>query len=71
MIKENVEIVGSVDIADDIKRKVQTTGVRGLDIEKAQEYGIFQRIANLLCVQKCPNTQKKNLKSLCREPLSL
>ena len=50
MIKENVEIVGSVDIADDIKRKVQTTGVRGLDFEKAQELGVFQRIANLLCV---------------------
>lgn len=50
MIKDNVEIVGSVDIADDIKRKVQTTGVRGLDMEKAQELGIFQRIANLLCV---------------------
>lgn len=50
MIKENVEIVGSVDIADDIKKRVQTTGVRGLDMEKAQEYGIFQRIANLLCV---------------------
>ena len=50
MIKENVEIVGSVDVADDIKKRVQTTGVRGLDMEKAQEYGIFQRIANLLCV---------------------
>lgn len=50
MIKENVEIVGSVDVANDIKNKVRTTGVRGLDFEKAQELGVFQRIANLLCV---------------------
>ena len=49
MIKENIEITGSVDVANDIKNKVQTTGVRGLDIEKAQELGVFQRIANLLC----------------------
>lgn len=50
MIKENIEIVGSVEIADDVKNKVRTTGVRGLDFEKAQELGVFQRIANLLCV---------------------
>jgi hypothetical protein len=50
MIKENVEIVGSVDVANDIKNKVRTTGVRGLDFEKATELGVFQRIANLLCV---------------------
>ena len=50
MIQNNTEIVGGVKIADDIKNKVQTTGIRGLDIEKAQELGVFKRLANLFCV---------------------
>ena len=50
MLKENIEIVGGVEIADDIQHRIKTTGVRGLDYEKAQELGVFQRIANLLCV---------------------
>jgi len=50
MIGENVEIVGSVNVADDVQKRIKTTGVRGLDIEKARELGLFQRIANLLCV---------------------
>lgn len=50
MIKENVEIVGGVEIADDIQHRIMTTGVRGLDYEKARELGVFQRISNLLCV---------------------
>lgn len=45
-----LDIVGGVEIAEDIKHRVQTTGVRGLDFEKAKELGVFQRIANLLCV---------------------
>lgn len=50
MIKENFEIVGGVEIAADIQHRIKTTGVRGLSLEKAQELGLFQRIANLLCV---------------------
>lgn len=48
--EKKLDIIGGVDVADDIKHRVQTTGVRGLDIEKATELGVFQRIANLLCV---------------------
>ena len=50
MERESLEIVGGVEVADDIEKRVRTTGVRGLDYEKAQELGVFQRIANLLCV---------------------
>jgi len=50
MLKENLEIVGGVEIASDIQHRIKTTGVRGLSLEKAQELGVFQRIANLLCV---------------------
>ena len=48
--ENKIDIIGGVEVAEDIKHRVQTTGVRGLDIEKATELGVFQRIANLLCV---------------------
>lgn len=48
--EKKLDIIGGVEVAEDIKHRVQTTGVRGLDIEKATELGVFQRIANLLCV---------------------
>lgn len=48
--EKKLDIIGGVEVADDIKHRVQTTGVRGLDFEKATELGVFQRIANLLCV---------------------
>lgn len=50
MLKENIEIKGAIQVAKDTEKKVRTTGVRGLDIDKAKELGVFQRIANLLCV---------------------
>lgn len=50
MLEENLEIVGGVEIAADIQHRIKTTGVRGLSLEKAQELGVFQRIANLLSV---------------------
>lgn len=50
MNNEKFEIVGSVEVSKDIEHRIRTTGVRGLDFEKATELGVFQRIANLLCV---------------------
>lgn len=50
MINENIEIKGGVEIADDIKKRVKTIGVRGLNTEEAQKLGLFQRMGNLLCV---------------------
>lgn len=49
MLQENAEIIGAVEIADDIKQKVVAAGVRGLSIENAEKLGVFQRISNLLC----------------------
>jgi hypothetical protein len=42
-----LDIIGGVEVAEDIKHRVQTTGVRGLDYEKAKELGVFQRIASM------------------------
>ena len=47
---DKIQIVGGVEIAEDVKRRIMTTGVRGLDFKKAEELGVFKRIANLLCV---------------------
>lgn len=49
MQNEVIELVGSVDIAEDVHNIIKTVGVRGLDFEKAKELGLFQRISNLLC----------------------
>ena len=48
-MKTAIELVGSVEVAEDIAAKVRTIGVRGLDLEKAKELGVFQRISLLLC----------------------
>lgn len=47
-MKEKIELVGSVEVAKDIEKRVETVGVRGLDFDKARELGVFQRIGNLL-----------------------
>lgn len=47
-MKEKIELVGSVEIAEDVMNKVKTVGVRGLDFDKARELGVFERIGNLL-----------------------
>lgn len=44
-----VEIVGGVEVADDIQKRIKKTGVRNLDFEKAKELGVFQRMSYLLC----------------------
>lgn len=49
-MKEKFELVGSVEVAKDVEKRVKTVGVRGLDFDKARELGVFQRIGNLLTV---------------------
>lgn len=48
MIKENLDLEDGLT-AQEVYSKVKTTGIRGLDIEKAKELGVFDRIANTLC----------------------
>ena len=48
--EEIIEIYGAAEIADDVQKRIKTTGIRGLDFEKAKELGVFNRIGNLLCV---------------------
>lgn len=50
MEKGLIELKESSVIVDDVEKKLRTTGVRGLDFEKAKELGFFTRISNLLCV---------------------
>ena len=45
-----LEVVGGVEIANDIQKKIRTTGVRGLDFEKAKELGVFRRMGHLLSI---------------------
>ena len=47
---QETKVVGGVEIANDIQKKIQTTGVRGLDFEKAKELGVFQRMGHLLSI---------------------
>ena len=47
--KSMLELDGSSVVADDVEKKIRTTGVKGLDFEKAKELGLFNRISNLLC----------------------
>ena len=44
-----IELIGSISVADDVKKRIATTGIRGLSVEKAKEFGLFDRISNLLC----------------------
>lgn len=50
MINEGIELIGSTKVEKNIFEKIKVKGIRGLDVEKAQELGVFQRISNLLCV---------------------
>lgn len=49
MKEELIELVGSVEVAEDVQKRIKAVGVRGLDFEKAKELGFFNRISNLLC----------------------
>lgn len=47
--KSIIELKESSVVADDVQKRIKTTGVRGLDFERARELGFFERISNLLC----------------------
>lgn len=44
-----LELNGSSVVEGDVIKRLQTTGVKGLDFKKAKELGLFTRISNLLC----------------------
>lgn len=50
MLDERVELKESVTVEKDVEKRVKTVGIRGLDMQKARELGVFQRISYLLCV---------------------
>ena len=50
MGQEILNIVGGVQVADDVQNKIDAVGVKGLSLKDAQQLGVFQRIGNLLCV---------------------
>lgn len=43
-----IELVGKAEIEESARKRIATTGVRGLSFEKAQELGLFTRISLLL-----------------------
>lgn len=49
MIEEGMAIAGCTQVAEDVFERIKTTGVKGLDFEKAKELGVLNRISNLLC----------------------
>lgn len=44
-----IDLKESSVVAEDVEKRIKTVGIRGLDIEKARELGLFTRISNLLC----------------------
>jgi len=45
---ETIELVGKAEIEDDVRKRIATTGVRGLSMENAQKLGFFKRVSLLL-----------------------
>lgn len=44
-----------------IRKRIQHVGVKGLDIDKAEELGLTSRISNLLCAMHCLTMASNNL----------
>jgi len=44
-----------------IRKRIQHVGVKGLDIDKAEELGLMDRISNLLCAMYCLTMAAKNI----------
>ena len=49
MLEECLELHGGVDIRESVEKRVRNVGARGLDVKKAMELGLFDRISHLLC----------------------
>lgn len=45
---ETIELVCKAEIEESVRKRIATTGVRGLSLEKAQELGLFKRISLML-----------------------
>ena len=44
-----------------IRKRIQHVGVKGLDIDKAEELGLMDRISNLLCAMHCLAMASNNI----------
>ncbi len=44
-----------------IRKRIQHVGVKGLDIDKAEELGLVSRISNLLCAMHCLTMASNNI----------
>jgi hypothetical protein len=44
-----------------IRKRIQHVGVKGLDIDKAEELGLMSRISNLLCAMHCLMMASNNI----------
>lgn len=49
MLKEEIELKESTEVAEHVENRIRYVGVRGLDMEQAKELGFFNRISNILC----------------------
>lgn len=49
MLEEKIELTDAAHIEEDVYKKVNNVGVRGLDINKVKELGLFDRISYSLC----------------------
>lgn len=45
---ETIELVCKAEIEESVRKRIATTGVRGLSLERAQELGLFKRVSLLL-----------------------
>lgn len=45
---DTIELVGKAEIEENVRKRIATTGVRGLSLERAQELGFFKRVSLLL-----------------------
>lgn len=50
MTHEDIIEINGVDVAKDVRSKIENIGVKGLDFNKAMELGIFSRIGTVLSV---------------------
>lgn len=45
---DTIELVCKAEIEESVRKRIATTGVRGLSLERAQELGLFKRVSLLL-----------------------
>lgn len=50
MNEYELQLNGNEAVANDVQKKVQVVGIKNLDVSKAKELGLFDRISNLMCL---------------------